>query len=422
MTLSKINIKDFGYRCLMAFILLLPIYYNNLQYHGYKTMRLGHEQFFQLGITALFVITFMRNVWLAAFMIWSIFLYAYYNFPGIGGNYVMNLFMAAVLYQVTYEYVNEKRVREIFLAIMFLCGLNLFFTWLQLHGADPVYMSHDTKIYNYDPVGIMGIKAVSGVFSAICIPIALFMSPFLVLMAIPTLYISASSSAFVAAIASFLFMLYFKSRKVFLLVLLPLLLVGGLYVKNDSKANMMTDRYNLWKISMRDALQRPIVGMGLDSFRNVGLMKPFLYFKDATNNNALRMKYAPESGQWIPPKGYPIEYKVLTDESGMVLFNPDGSVKQDPLVNPWDHPHNEFVSVIYEFGIIGLLLLIALIWDMARRFKPEPILITLGAVFIVYLVSSTGQFPFHLARTAYLSVVFLACYYKLTDKGENDVR
>ena len=167
----------------------------------------------------------------------------------------------------------------------------------------------------------------------------------------------------------------------------------------------------MWKLALKDTMTRPFIGMGLDSFRNVGQLKPYLYFTDSTNNQALRMTYIGGEKPWVKPAGYDMKYKTYKDK--------DGSDVQEALVNPWDNPHNEFLSILYEFGVIGFLIFCALLWDICKRLYRDPIVITLFAIILVYLVSSVGQFPFHLARLAHLSVIFLACYYKLTERGED---
>lgn len=403
MNLRKLNFNDFAWRVLLTFTMICPLYYNHMQVHGFKTMRMGHEQAFQLGITILFAVTFVENVWLAAFLLWSIFLYAYFNFPSIGGVYVQHLFLACILYQVTYHLVNRKRVIAIFKVVLALCGLNILFSFLQIFNSDPLFINLTTGKWNMDPVGIMGIKAVSGVFSAICIPIAMYFSPWLTLAILPALILSQCSSAVLATVVSVLFLAWQRSKQIFFYMLVPIVIMGGMYVANDSKANMMTDRGNLWKVAMQDALVHPITGIGLDSFRNIGQMKPFIYFKDTTNNQAVKMRYVVEENVWLPPTNY----KTKKDDGTQITFD------------PWDNPHNEYVGIVYEFGIIGLLIFLALLWDITKRLYRDPLVITIFAVFLVYLVSSIGQFPFHLARTAHLSIILLACYYKLTDKGED---
>lgn len=402
MTLKSISIKDFSWRVFLTFVMLCPIYYNNFMNYGQMTMRMGHEQFFQLGVTFLFILTFVENIWLASFILWAIFIYGYYNFPSAGGNYIMNLLMAAMLYQITYKLVNRERVRQIFMVILALCAINLLFIGLQIFNMDPLYRSTVTGGFNYDPVGIMGLKAVSGVFSAICIPIAMFFSPWLTLAILPALILSQCSAAVLATVASILFLAWHRSKQLAMYIMVPILLLGGAYIAHDSKMNMMSDRANMWRLALNDALQRPLVGIGLDSFRSVTAHKPFLYFKNNENNDAFRMSPSKETGGWILPPGY----KLGVNDSG------------EPNCNPWDNPHNEFVGIIYEFGVIGFLIFLALLWDISRRLYRDPIVITIFAVFLVYLFSSIGQFPFHLARTAHFSVILLACYYKLTEKGE----
>lgn len=386
----------------MAFTLICPLYYNHMQVHGFKTMRMGHEQAFELGVTALFAIVFIENIWLAALLLWTIFLYTYFNFPAVGGNYVMHIFQACLLYQVTYQLVNRKRVETVFKVILALCAINLIFTVLQVFGYDPIFTNLNSSKMNFDPVGVMGIKAVSGVLSAITIPIALFFSPWLVIPIIPALIISDCSSAVAATVVSILFLAWQQSRKIFTYMLIPIAMAGALYFVNDAKMNMMTDRVNMWKLSLRDAFVHPITGVGLDSFRNIGQPKPYLYFKNNVDNSAIALVYNKDNQVWVPRDG------------GDFAKNKDGKL----WVDPWDNPHNEFVGLFYEFGIVGLLIMGALFLDITKRLKRDPIIMTIFAVFLVYLVSSIGQFPFHLARTAHLSVILLACYYKLTDKGD----
>lgn len=402
MTLKSINIKDFGWRALMTFMMACPLYYNNLQVHGFKTMRMGHEQAFELGVTVLFGITFVENIWLAMFLIWSCFIYAYYNFPAIGGNYVMHLLFACILYQITYQLVNRKRIETVFKVILAICLINLIFTVMQVFGYDPIFMNLKDGVMNFDPVGVMGIKAVSGVLSAISLPVALYFSPWLAIPIIPALIISDCSSAVAATVVSVLFLAYQQSRKLFTYMLIPVAFMGCLYFAHDSKMNMMSDRVNVWKATVKDGFQRPFVGWGLDSFRNIGAVKPFMYFKNNADNSAIRMAYDSKTNSWIPETpGYKKDL--------------DGKLN----VDPWDNPHNEYVGIFYEFGLVGFLIFFALLSDIRKRLYREPVVTTIFAVFLVYLVSSIGQFPFHLARTAHLSVILLACYYKLTEKGED---
>jgi len=402
MNLSKINVKDFGFRALVAFIMICPTYFNGLQYWGQKTMRIGHEQAFQLGITILFIIVFVENIWLSLFALWAIAIYSYYNFPSIGGEYVMNIFMGLILYQVTYRLVTRQRVITIFKAVVALVALNILFTALQYFGYDPLFKNLKQGVMNVDLVGIMGIKAVSGVFNTVCLPIVMYFSWWFAIPVLACIYFSEASCAILGVVAVLMFLIHKKSKKLFLILIIPILVAGGLYLQKDAKQNMITNRVNLWKASLKDALPHPFVGMGLDSFRNIGAIKPFMYFSDTRDNSCVKMTYDLRNNTWIAPKGF------------------DQTPRTDgvPLVDPWDNPHNEYVGLIYEFGVIGFLIIMALLMDIVKRFKycsNDKVVVSMFASFIAYAVVSVGQFPFHLARTVFLAIVLLACYYKLTD-------
>lgn len=401
MNLRAVRVNDFGVRLFLTFCTLAPIFIYHGIFKGHETLRMGQEQFFQIGATVLFCVILLENVYLAAFMLWAIFLYAYYNFPQPGGSYVLNIFSTLIIYQVAYKLMSSEVFKKLKWALYFLVVLNLLWIFLQAAGLEFLFVNLDTKQVNEHLVGFFGLKAFMGMFFAMMIPIFLPHSLITLLLFVPV-YFSECSVAMVGGIAAVLWFSWNNSKKAFYALLLILSILGGAYVIRDSKANMFSNRINLWKMALSDASVHPIIGMGLDSFRSVGDMKPYLYFNNPVTNEVMKLFYHKDTNSFVP-KG-----------DTKIPRLPNGNFSADP----WDNPHNEYIKIFYEMGIIPFVILFFLIKDIVRRFKPSPELISIIGFFIVLAILCIGQFPLHVVRNGLFVPVFLAVYYKLTDSTD----
>jgi O-antigen ligase len=127
----------------------------------------------------------------------------------------------------------------------------------------------------------------------------------------------------------------------------------------------------MWKYSLREAAIHPIAGWGLDSFRNNTPEKPYTYVK----------------------KGY-------EDKERMLLLM-------------WDNPHNLYISLIYEWGIFGIILLVGYWKQMAVWYYHAPKsleLVAMAAILIGTFFVSIGHFPFFLSRLAVIIIVIAALF------------
>ena len=397
MKITDLKLENLGLKLFLFFIALCPIFYDPYKFIGPGTLRLNQTQFFELGTTILFAVILLENIYLSLFIVWSVYLYAYYGFPSIGGNYVINIFFAAILYQIAYKIFNEENVHLFFKTVIGICFLNAVWIFLQYLNIDPIFQRNG--VYTVDKVGLMGIKAFMGIFFALSIPFMARYNVYLSGLFFIPIFISECSVAMVAGATVFLFHVWFQSKKAFCWLLAVFAVLCSLYIVNDSKADMFRDRFSVWKISLRDAFKHPLTGWGLDSFYHAGSFKPFYYMK----NN-------------LTKESQSVSLKALDVYRETGSFPPmDGFIKTGDTLDQWEHPHNEFISLFYEFGIIGIIILGFLLADILRRFYPTRNAIAFMGFFIGILICSVGQYPFHVVRIAYLAVIVLGIYYKLTD-------
>ena len=399
----KLDFKSIGFKVFCLFVFICPIFFDSqhMVNMGETPLRVNQEQFFQLGTLVLFALVFLENIYLSLFLLWSVALYCYYDFPAMSGIMLMNIFWACLLYQVSYKLITKDNLKHVFTAILWLAVANIVFLCMQKTGNEFIF-GRDGVPTN-DLVGLMTLKCFMGMFFAICIPILAYFNWQLSTIFFLPIYFSESSVAVVGAISGFLFTLWFRSKKAFFAFLAIFLIAGTLYVAHDTKAGMFGYRFQVWKLSIRDYLKHPIMGWGIDSYGNYGTFKQFMYFQNV--NGEIRS---------VPLRAWEIQ-----KETG--LFPPmDGFAVKGYGLNPWGHPHNEYISVLFEFGIIGFVIWIFLCRDAWIKFFASKEVIALASILIVFMIISTGQFPFHVVRLGIFAPIMLGAYYKITEFKTGD--
>ena len=404
MTIKDLNLNDIGRKLLLVFIFIVPIFWAAKINAGFASLRLVQEQVFQLGAMVIYAVVLLENIYLAAFLILSVALYLIHDL--CGGNYLVNILYGCLLYQVSYRTIDSKNVVQVFKVVLWLAFVNLVWMILQNLGVDLIFfdLSRPGEVMNN--VGFMGLKCFMGMLFVLILPFAIYFNIWVALLLLIPIGLSESSISIISAaiilIAHFWWKFRTKSRVIFIALMLFFSTIAVLYTLNDSKANMMTDRFNLWKLTLKDALKEPFTGWGMDSFRNIGAngKKDFLYFKNE-QNVVFHGIYIPETGKFKLPK--------------------DQDFKGN-IVHPWDSPHNEYIQILFEFGIFGLVLLLLIGVDIAKRFSSSDAKQRAIVLFLIsFAVCSLAQFPAHVARLGVFLPVMLGIYYKLTDeiqKGE----
>ena len=405
MKLENLNFSKLPFRLFLVFVAICPIFFDPSKNFIHLSLRMNQEQFFQLGATILFTIVFVENIYLCLALLYAVFLYSYYNFPQMSGQYVTNIFWACLLYQTAYKLFTEDNIKTFFKVMIGVCVLNIIWLILQATGNDLIYQSPTVHGYSLDLVGMMGIKCFMGILFALCIPFMARFNKWVAGTFLLPCYLSQSSVAMVAGIVAFLWTFWWESKKTFFILLTLLTIGGAFYIANDHKTGMFDNRYSIWKVSLRDAVKHPLLGWGLNSFSKAGDMKPFVYMVNSRTHES---------------KAVPVSTLKAYMETG-TFPRLDGFVKEGDTLDNWEHPHNEYISIFYEWGAIGLLLFACLAWNMYSNFFLSRDMIALMGFFIVLLITSTGQYTAHVSRIAYLIPIVLGAYYKLVHLNKEEL-
>ena len=406
MRLVDLRIKNLPIWVLGLLTVLIPLNYIVDPSFGVSAARVSQEQSFQMAAILLFAVFIVRNIYLGLFLIWSMFLYAFYGFPTPSGSCLLSLFSACILYEISYKVIDQDNIKLLFKIITWFAIANMLYMVMQMFGWELLFREFTRPGFQTGPIGFFGLKAIMGMFIALTIPFIAIESPLVAIGLMVPIALSESSCAVVGGVASYLWILWHKSRKAFVVALTILALGATVYVIKDSHARMMTDRVNMWKVVLRDSVKKPLTGYGLDSFRSIGNTKQFIYWKDVRTleTTAIDVK---DTLEWSNTgKGYEGKYP---------------NIKNDDILDPWDNPHNELVMLLFEWGVIGVVLFSFLVYDMRKRFNSfDSNIVVLAGFFICLLILSIGQFPFHLARVGVLIPIMLGAYYKLTDTKKEE--
>ena len=337
------------------------------------------QAMFCLGIMLVFGVL-LRNIWLSLFVLWTITLFMMFKMQ-TGLVYVTNMFFGCVLYYMTKVVYKRKHIDHFIKMLLSFVGCNLAYMVLQVLDLDFYYWlvirttnGSLSTVSNGDPCGFMGYKAGMGMLMAMTIPLmatrrtkyALLTT---LLLFIP-IYISRSTICVVGGISGYLLVLWYRVKRChWWSAVVIMCLLGSLYViKVDAPMGTLNTRPRQWKVVLRDCTKHPIAGWGLDSFRNFTQLKKINYADSITR-------------------------------VGNIVH-----------VVQWDNPHNLPISLFFEWGIIGLLLLGGYTRSCIIKFRrsvKSPNVLALSGFLLVFFIVSLAQFPMFLGKFA---IFIIPCF------------
>jgi len=373
-------------RCALIFgmfLLVLPI-------QGITDVRQAQQVVFMLFIFSLFSLI-LKNIWLTLFLLWTIFLYSFFKFT-TGEIYASNIFLASALYLITKVAFRRSHINFFINGFLWLVFANIVYMTVQVLDLDFMYTGQFdvqgivTYINNTKPVGLMGHLAISSFLIAAAIPLLATRNSKMgwvgaFALFIP-LYICKTSLCFGVGFVGLFFVLYFKiPKRIFIIGVLISALACCFYL---AKVDFVgKSRFVQWHRVMSDVMIHPVTGWGLDSFRNITPQKDFRYAQQI-------VKYS----QYTNP------------DDGKIYSN-------ITHITWWDNPHNLYISILYEFGFVGMILFIGYLRMNVLKFKnsiKELNTIGLAGFILVFLAISVGHFPAFLGRTMIFIIPMFALF------------
>ena len=378
-------------RCGIVALLFLSV--ANLQ--GLTDNREAQQIVFMLMLVSLFSLL-VRNIWVTLFILWTVFLYSFFKFAS-GSIYLSNIFLGSVLYYLTKASFKKEHAGFFINGFLWFVFLNIAYCSVQVLGYDFMFSKilYNEGFVSYGknltPNGFMGSQAIMATLTAFAVPLlatrgsAWAWAGAAGLLVLLVLF--KTSLCFLAGAGGLLFVLYYKlPRKIWIGLVLIAALSGLGYVQKIDKIG--TERFVQWQRVLSDWKVHPITGWGLDSFANETPTKDFRY------------------AQTIDDYSYHKE--------------PDGKEYTDiKWIKWWDNPHNLYISLLYEFGLVGLILFAGYMRQNFMRFKvaiKNSNTVGLMGFILVVLGVSAGHFPLFLARTAVLIIPAFAIYENLTEE------
>lgn len=323
---------------------------------------LSQELFFRYGAFLVFGVSLflkpLRNSdlkWLGIFLVYSflsIFLYGYDNRIA---QSVLNILSGVLFVKTVADHADYKNLKVYCYWFLGLIVLNLATCLQQYFKHDPLFQI-PAALGRLDSMsGFMRHKVHLGALASLLSPFLFYISPILLVLSIPMICVSNSSTAVVAFILSIGLLAFFRiTKRTFILLSVLLLLAGAFYVyKYDLPGGSFGERFKVWDFTYSQGLKRhAFLGSGAGSF---------------------------------------IKLRVATNQP----------TADEALL--WEWAHNEYVQAFYEFGVYGLAVIFfyikSCVCGFLKNYQDRKLQILFSS-FLVVLAVSFFHFPFHIARLA----------------------
>lgn len=269
---------------------------------------------------------------------------------------------------------NWKIRKTIICALMWAASLQALWVVLQFFNLDPIF-NHVQNANIDDTVGFVGSHNQIGLFFADIIPLAFRFAPLLVPFAIFSLLCSTTSTAVIATSISFIVYIFLRD-KYFLKYIIILVIIFSLFVfkfETGKFGSELKERFGLW----RTVTYQTVIG-------------------EAILDNGIMIKTTPMLGFGT---GNFIRVGRRSQKSYGFLWGQ----------HIYEHAHNDYIEIFYEYGI-GFLVVICWLVDIFRRCVKRGRLhnkrfIPILCAFISHLICALGIYTVHTAVSGMLFII-----------------
>lgn len=360
---------------LILALVVLPFLHLNTKVAPIESMHILGMIVLAISITGARIFRNNKSLGIGCFCVLASYLITI-NTPLVREAFQVVVFF--LIWTVFYLTARESKPKYLLYAIAMAGVLNASYLLCQALGSDFVFSHLDPRPGVY---GFLGSPGHSGVFQAICLPIALSIHPILGGIVFVGLLLTHSTVSIVAGIIGVSF--YLKKKWLFLL---PIILVIAFLV----------DKPKLEDFRVR--------------FKNVTYTLKFI-------EKGELLAYRIEAGKQLTFSNYKINYTLFGYGLGSfrvtMPFVPD---KEMPGVQyqtaRMRHPHNEPAFVLFELGPIALCVLF---WIALSALRKDTNPAIRGSI-LALTISSLGYFPLLIPVITIQTAVLLG----LNDGGRND--
>lgn len=409
--MSKLFFEKAKEYAFLTFLFTVPIFF----IAGMSDARIFQERYFQAASMAL-VALFFGNIWLTLFMWLNLALFAYHG-AQVGSSQVLSVFLTGILFACSRQFFLKHSIRQFTKPLYLVAALSLIFMLAQAFGVDPINSptSHKGEILKHSSLylktGLFYTASINSIFLTIIGALLIFLNSWLgFLLILPTL--DARCSAAMLAWGFLIpFWIYWKARRFFIPAIIIGVLGFGFITYKDFSSDKLTykSRFENWHLMLKSCLIYPI-GYGPDSFRNTHKHKNFMFRSDKDYLPIIEIIQSKDTSI--------MRYHSSSESKWEERFK--GKIPDINNINTWGEAHNEYLELLFQYGILGVILFVCFLREIRLRFilsDKSPEVLALFSVLCVYFLTSTTQFPFHLARLSGIFGVFLGAYWAVTDKS-----
>ena len=290
-----------------------------------------------------------------------------------------------------------KDLKWVYVALIGMSLLSIDYSILQACGHDPIFVPiHGTK---EDVVSFMGSPNQLGIYSMA----NAFWTPWMIPLAIVPIFMAKCNSSLIGLICgSMVYILAIYGKKaVSIAIICVLVALIPWWHYNHKQNDEIMERFKLWKLTINQVSHGTIESYDLSGNKSLIQGSPLTGF--GLGNFFVYSPFSQYKMYGLP--------KTLMQSDKL----PSG------IEHFYEHAHNDLVEAFYEFGYIGLFMLILVIGSVGFVFMASNKsvgVVTTFASLVAQSVSSFSVYVFHAPVSLFMFCLTLGLFYAEVANGK----